>query len=49
MSSDVVNRNGDPRRALVYLNYACSFEDLDPLMCSMPFILRSQCFAKIGR
>ena len=45
----IPSRNGDPRRALEYLNYACSFEDLDPISSSIPFILRSHCFAKMGR
>ena len=42
-------RKGDPKRALLYLNRACAFEELDPSSSAIPFILRSQCFAEMGR
>ena len=40
----LTSRHGDPNRALLYLNKACSGELEDELM----YILRSQCHMKLG-
>jgi hypothetical protein len=37
-------RHGDPNRALLYLNKACSGDKVEETM----FILRSQCHLKLG-